>query len=74
MIYPLGRVDASEEMPWKRYLTAVLAFNVVGFLSLFALLVGQARLPANPQKFAGPGWLNRVENVSANGAQRRYSC
>ncbi len=40
-IYRLGRVDAREEMSWKRYLAAVLIFNAVGLASLFALLMAQ---------------------------------
>jgi potassium-transporting ATPase potassium-binding subunit len=41
LIYRLGRVDAREEMSWKRYLWAGLAFNAVGFGSLFAILITQ---------------------------------
>jgi len=55
-IYRLGRVDEAEEMSWKRYLIAVVVFNMVGCASLFALLMGQALLPLNPQKFAGLSW------------------
>src|SRR5882724_7640044 len=51
-IYRLGGVDANQEMTWKRYLAAVLIFNLVGFLATFAQLVSQAALPLNPQKFA----------------------
>jgi K+-transporting ATPase ATPase A chain len=40
-IYRLGRVDAHEEMSWKQYLWAVLMFNAVGFVSLFAMLLLQ---------------------------------
>ncbi len=56
-IYRLGGVRADEEMSWKRYLGAVLLFNVVGILSLWALQMTQAWLPLNPQKLANVPWL-----------------
>jgi potassium-transporting ATPase potassium-binding subunit len=40
-IYRLGRVDAREEMSWKRYLASVFFFNAVGFVSLFVMLMAQ---------------------------------
>ena len=55
-VYRLGRVDATEEMSWKRYLGALLIFNFVGFVTLWALQMVQAWLPLNPQKFANLSW------------------
>ncbi len=55
-IYRFGGVDAREEMSWKRYFFAVLIFNVVGLLSLWALQMVQAWLPLNPQKFPNVPW------------------
>lgn len=42
-----------EEMGWKTYATAILLFNLMGGLALFALLKGQGHLPLNPAHQAG---------------------
>jgi K+-transporting ATPase ATPase A chain len=47
-IYRLGKVDPEEEMTWRHYAMAVLAFNLLGFLALLGLQTGQAWLPLNP--------------------------
>jgi len=49
--YRLCRIDAAREMSWKGYAFAVLAFSLVSFLYLYALLRLQAYLPLNPQGF-----------------------
>ncbi len=46
-------VEAHDEMDWKQYLIAMLCFNALGFLLLYAILRLQAWLPLNPQGFAG---------------------
>jgi len=51
-IYRLAGIDPREEMGWRRYTTAVLLFNAVGFLAVYCLLRLQAMLPLNPQQFA----------------------
>ncbi|MBV8299482.1 MAG: potassium-transporting ATPase subunit KdpA [Candidatus Eremiobacteraeota bacterium] len=51
VIYRLTRIDASREMGWKGYAFAVLAFSLISFLYLYALLRLQAFLPLNPQGF-----------------------
>ncbi|HTD33904.1 MAG TPA: potassium-transporting ATPase subunit KdpA, partial [Candidatus Elarobacter sp.] len=40
--YRLCRIDAAREMSWKGYAFAVLAFSLVSFLYLYALLRLQA--------------------------------
>ncbi len=50
-IYRVTRVDASREMGWKTYAFAVIAFSLVSFAYLYALLRLQAFLPLNPQGF-----------------------
>jgi len=42
-----------EEMGWKAYTTAILLFNLLGGLAVFALLKGQAHLPLNPDHMKG---------------------
>ncbi len=75
-IYRLSSVDAKEEMSWKRYLWAVLIFNVVGFVSLFALLLTQATLPLNPEKFSNLSWhlaFNTTMSFVTNTNWQAYS-
>lgn len=52
-IYKLAGVDAQAEMGWKSYAIALLAFNFLGTLALYALQRAQEFLPFNPQHFAG---------------------
>jgi K+-transporting ATPase ATPase A chain len=51
VIYRLCRIDATREMGWKGYAFAVIAFSLVSFAYLYALLRLQAFLPLNPQGF-----------------------
>ena len=50
-IYRVCRINASRDMQWKSYAFAVVAFSLVGFVYLYALLRTQAWLPLNPQHF-----------------------
>ena len=49
----LAGVDAGADMGWKRYALAVLAFNVLGVLVVYALQRLQGVLPLNPQGAGG---------------------
>jgi K+-transporting ATPase ATPase A chain len=49
--YKLSGVDPAREQSWLVYATAMLAFSLVGFLSLYALQRLQNVLPLNPQGF-----------------------
>ena len=40
-------------MTWRQYAVAVLVFNGVGFLAVYALLRLQGLLPLNPQAIGG---------------------
>jgi len=42
-----------KEQSWQSYALAMLAFNAVGFITLYALQRLQGILPLNPQGFAG---------------------
>ena len=55
-IYRLLRIDAKEQMGWKRYLVSVLAFSGIGLAVLIALQMLQAVLPGNPQHLPGVPW------------------
>jgi K+-transporting ATPase ATPase A chain len=51
VFYKLSGVDPAREQSWLVYATAMLAFSLVGFLSLYALQRLQNVLPLNPQGF-----------------------
>ncbi|KAF2989096.1 potassium-transporting ATPase subunit KdpA (plasmid) [Methylocystis sp. MJC1] len=51
--YKLSGVDPAREQNWLAYAMAMLAFSIVGLLSLYALQRLQGILPLNPQGFAG---------------------
>ncbi len=48
-IYRLAGIHPDEEMNWKVYAFAVMAFNVIGLLAVYALQRLQGFLPLNPQ-------------------------
>ena len=52
LIYRLGGIDPSAEMGWKRYMIALLLFNALGVLALYALQRVQLWMPLNPQQLA----------------------
>ena len=47
-IYRLAGIDPRAEMGWKRYASAVLAFNIVGIAAVYGLQRVQGWLPLNP--------------------------
>src|SRR5690349_1199836 len=47
-IWRLAGVDPDEEQSWIGYALALLAFNLAGFLALYALQRLQGELPLNP--------------------------
>ena len=47
-IYKLLHIDENEQMNWKRYLVAVLAFSGFGLVFLWVIQMIQNILPANP--------------------------
>ncbi|HEX8778736.1 MAG TPA: potassium-transporting ATPase subunit KdpA, partial [Rhodanobacter sp.] len=49
VLYRLCGIDPGEDMGWKRYALAVLLFNVLGLLVVYALQRLQQWLPLNPQ-------------------------
>src|SRR6185369_11683070 len=59
LCYRAGGVNAHEEMGWRRYAWAALAFNAAGLLAVYAIQRLQAWLPFNPQR------LSAVEQTSA---------
>ncbi len=52
-LYRAAAVDFEEDMPWTRYAAAVLLFNALGVVVVFALQRAQGGLPLNPQHLPG---------------------
>ena len=50
LVYRGAGVKPEDDMDWKRYLSATLWFNVLGFAVVYALQRLQNVLPLNPQK------------------------
>jgi K+-transporting ATPase ATPase A chain len=50
-LYRLSGVKPDEEMDWKQNAIAMLVFNAIGFLAVYALQRLQGLLPLNPQGF-----------------------
>lgn len=51
LIYRVAGVNTSVEMNWKTYSLALLLFNLLGVLAVYALQRAQVWLPLNPQHF-----------------------
>jgi K+-transporting ATPase ATPase A chain len=51
-LYRLAGVDGEASMGWKHYALALVAFNVVGVVVVYALQRLQGMLPLNPQGMA----------------------
>ena len=58
-IYRASAVDPAQDMPWTKYAVAVLLFNALGVLAVYAVQRLQLWLPWNPQG---------VANVAADSA------
>jgi K+-transporting ATPase ATPase A chain len=55
-LYRICGVDKDEEMGWQRYARAMILFNLVLFVALFAMLMLQHLLPLNPRKLPAFTW------------------
>ena len=65
-----------QEMNWCQYLLAILLFNGVGLVGLFALLMSQGALPLNPQHLPGLSWdlaLNTAVSFVSNTNWQAYA-
>jgi potassium-transporting ATPase potassium-binding subunit len=51
-IYRLCGIDPDAQMGWKKYAVALVVFNTLGVLFVYALQRIQAWLPLNPQQFS----------------------
>ncbi len=55
-IYKLLKIDEKEEMHWKKYALSAIAFNLVGLILVFFVLIFQKYLPLNPEGLEGMKW------------------
>jgi K+-transporting ATPase ATPase A chain len=49
LIYRLSGIQPEEDMDWKVYAVAMMFFNILGLLAVYAIQRLQAYLPLNPQ-------------------------
>ncbi|MGH8438214.1 MAG: potassium-transporting ATPase subunit KdpA [Pseudomonas sp.] len=74
--YRLAGVDTGAEHNWKQYTLALLAFNLAGFVLVFAVLLLQGYLPLNPQHLPGQEWslaFNTAVSFVTNTNWQAYS-
>lgn len=65
-----------QEQGWQGYAMALLAFNLAGFVVLFAMLLCQGLLPLNPQHVPGMEWtqaFNTAVSFVTNTNWQSYS-
>lgn len=74
-IYRLGGCDATSEMGWTRYATALLVFNLLGCGVVLLLQSFQGQLPLNPQRLPNvplPLALNTAVSFMTNTNWQAY--
>ena len=74
--YRVAGVDPHTEQSWQKYTLALLAFNLAGFVLLFAILLLQQYLPLNPQQLPGQEWtqaFNTAVSFVTNTNWQSYS-
>ncbi|KVQ01208.1 potassium-transporting ATPase subunit KdpA [Burkholderia ubonensis] len=75
-IYRLAGVAPDEEMDWKRYAVALVAFNALGAVALYLLQRIQVWLPLNPQHVPNvePGLaFNTAVSFATNTSWQAYA-
>jgi K+-transporting ATPase ATPase A chain len=65
LIYRLAGVRPDADMSWKEYTLALLLFNVLGIVAVYALQRLQVWLPLNPMKF-GPVTPDQAFNTAVS--------
>ncbi|WP_280040793.1 potassium-transporting ATPase subunit KdpA [Pseudomonas sp. Hg5Tf] len=74
--YHLAGVRTDTEHNWKQYALALLAFNLAGFVLVFAVLLLQGYLPLNPQHLPSQEWslaFNTAVSFVTNTNWQAYS-
>ena len=76
LFYRSAGLDPNSEMDWQQYALAMLLFNSLGLLAVFAILMLQGVLPLNPENFPGFSWhlaLNTAVSFMTNTNWQAYS-
>lgn len=76
ILYRIIGIDKDEQMSWKHYTGAVMAFSVFGFLFVMVLQMLQAWLPGNPQGLGNVSWhlaFNTAASFVTNTNWQAYS-
>ena len=76
LFYRYADCDPNEEMDWQRYCGALLCFNLIGFVVVFALQLLQSKLPLNAQHVPAVSWplaLNTAVSFVTNTNWQNYS-
>jgi len=74
-LYRLAGIDPSVEQSWPEYARALIAFNLLGIVALYLLLLGQRLLPLNPQGLPGLSQdlaLNTAISFATNTSWQSY--
>jgi len=75
-LYRLAGIDRTAEQTWFAYAVAILMFNLVGFVLLYALQRLQPLLPLNPQHFGSVApdlALNTSVSFATNTSWQSYA-
>jgi potassium-transporting ATPase potassium-binding subunit len=72
LIYRICGTSEADEMNWKQYAVALLVFNLLGILLLYALHRLQGSLPLNPQGFAGTSEHLAFDNAISFGTNTNW--
>jgi K+-transporting ATPase ATPase A chain len=76
VIYRLGGVNERDEMSWRTYALAVLLFNFLGVVVVYALQRAQGVLPLNPQSLGAVApdlSFNTASSFATNTNWQSYS-
>jgi potassium-transporting ATPase potassium-binding subunit len=76
IVYNLSGINPETEMTWQQYATALLLFNVFGFLAVLLLMLTQNILPLNPQGVAATSFplsFNTAVSFMTNTNWQAYS-
>lgn len=76
LVYRVSGVRPDSEMTWTHYALAVLLFNVIGLLAVYALQRAQGFLPLNPQQLPAVApdlALNTAVSFASNTNWQAYS-
>lgn len=75
-IYRICKIKSDHNMDWKRYLSAMLFFNLFGLLTVYLIQRLQVYLPFNPHHFSAPSpdsAFNTAVSFATNTNWQSYS-